>query len=163
MGVKQTTKHYDRVLEFMKIVKSRGGKDQIPNTPRIPSDDIRRLRARLILEEAIETVEALGFDFREVLSCDEPDFQTGKECIKLFDEYPPSLVEIADGCADISVVTIGTLIACGIKDRPLLEEVDRNNLAKFGGKPIIREDGKLVKPEGWKGPDIKRVLEEQGK
>ena len=73
----------------------------------------------------------------------------------------PNLVEIADGCADLSVVTIGTLSACGIADEMLLGVVDANNLAKFGPGHSIREDGKLIKPKNHKPPDIAQLLEIQ--
>ncbi|RME74113.1 MAG: hypothetical protein D6785_16225, partial [Planctomycetota bacterium] len=74
----------------------------------------------------------------------------------------PSLVEIADGCADIMVVTTGTLSACGISDIPLQEEVDQNNLSKFGPGGYEREDGKWVKPPDHKPPKILKILEDQG-
>ena len=74
----------------------------------------------------------------------------------------PNLVAIADGCADLSVVTIGTLVACGIPDRDLLWEVDVNNLKKFAPGLTIREDGKLIRPPDHPPPDIERVLREAG-
>jgi predicted HAD superfamily Cof-like phosphohydrolase len=71
------------------------------------------------------------------------------------------MIEVADGCADVSVVTIGTLSACGIADKPLLKEVDESNLRKFGPGYSKREDGKWIKPPDWKVPDIAKVLNEQ--
>lgn len=152
-----TTPHYDRVRAFME--KTRGPEDPIPSVPAIPRN--RRLRAAMILEEAIETVRALGFDFLEVCHFGEPDLVVGKKRIKFYDVFKPDLVELADGCADLSVVVIGTLIAAGIRDVPLLEEVDAANAKKVAGKLITREDGKILKPKGWKGPNVKKVLEEQ--
>src|SRR5690606_27317494 len=73
-----------------------------------------------------------------------------------------NMLELADGCADLSVVTTGTLSACGIADKALLEEVDRNNIAKFRDGVKKREDGKVLKPEGHQPPDIRRVLIGQG-
>ena len=72
------------------------------------------------------------------------------------------MVKIVDGCADVSVVNIGCLLACGIADVPILEEVDQNNLSKFGAGYYRDEYGKLRKPPGHKPPDFKKVLISQG-
>jgi predicted HAD superfamily Cof-like phosphohydrolase len=72
--------------------------------------------------------------------------------------HPPDLVEIADGCADISVVTIGTLVACGIPDKGLLELVDDNNLNKFKYGLIRDQFGKIVKPTDHQPPNIAAYL-----
>ncbi len=119
-----------------------------PDRPTIPDEDTRRLRASLILEECIETIEALGFQLM-------PDgtLSAYGDC---------DLVEVADGCADISVVTMGTLSACGIDAHDLLEEVDRTNLAKFSEGGHRREDGKWIKPPDWQPPQIEKILLEQG-
>ncbi len=134
---------------------------------------VRRLRARLILEEALETIQGLGF---HVPVGEISEHEKG------FD-----LVAVADGCADLSVVNTGTLIACGVPDESLLQLVDSNNIAKFssptcvcGGStnkindfwicdtcfkalpleagPHLRADGKLVKGTGHKAPDIEGFL-----
>jgi len=59
------------------------------------------------------------------------------------------------------VVTIGTLIAFGVDDEPVLEEVDQANLRKFGPGSYERDDGKWIKPPDWTPPDILGVLERQ--
>jgi hypothetical protein len=96
----------------------------LPSIPTIPNVQIRELRARLILEEALETVKALGFAARAKV------FETKTE-IELEPMLEPDLVEIADGCWDMKVVTTGTLSACGIADEKGQLLVDENNLAKF--------------------------------
>lgn len=116
----------------------------------MPSLEVRRLRAGLIMEEAVETVKALGFEVAMVYES------------FLFEESgEPDLVEIADGCADLRVVTTGTLSACGIDDKALQNEVDRNNLLKVGPGSRIREDGKVMKPLGHEPPDIRGILQQQ--
>lgn len=145
------TPHYERVRAFMQAA----GQDT-PSAVTMPSEEIRRLRAKLILEEALETIEGLGFhvlrettnddDRRDPISIEDVTFQQT--------DAPPSLEGIIDGCADVSVVTIGTLIACGVPDETLLRLVDENNLAKFGPGGFRREDGKWTKPPGHKPPDI---------
>ena len=149
----QITPHYERVRKFMIQAK------QIPammTEPTVPDAATRILRAKLILEEALETVNALGVT-AYINGQDIAKTDLGFEAT-----HEPNLVEIADGCADVMVVTTGTLIACNIEDRPLLEAVDQNNLAKFGPGHSFREDGKLIKPPGHKPPDIAEVLRAQG-
>ena len=139
------SEHYCRIEEFMKLAQQ-----EMPKHPKIPSKEVRELRAKLIFEECKETIRALGFSMYD-----------GAEGLTLDSIYKPKLVEIADGCADISVVTIGTLIACGIHDKELLECVDKNNLEKFGEGHSIREDGKVIKPPNHQPPDIAKILKDQ--
>lgn len=145
--------HQHRIDEFMRLAKQ-----ELPKVPCVPSNEVLRLRAKLILEEALETVRAMGIVVTrrgyEIEHVDQLEF--------LWTGDVPDLIEIADGCADLSVVTIGTLSACGIGDKELLECVDRNNLDKFGPGHSIRADGKLVKPADHQPPDIAGVLKAQG-
>ncbi len=104
----------------------------------------RRLRAKLIWEETLETLRGLGFSY---------DLDGG-----LVELHPFNLVEAVDGCFDLRVVTTGTLSALGVPDLKGQEMVDRNNLAKFGPGCSIREDGKLIKPPGHVAPDIMGLL-----
>jgi predicted HAD superfamily Cof-like phosphohydrolase len=116
----------------------------------------------LILEEALETINALGFQVMCRVPYPQPtEISVTMESVEMKPTLEPNLIEIADGCADISVVTIGTLSACGIADGPLLEEVDNSNLQKFGPGSHRREDGKWMKPSGWVPPKIEQVLEDQ--
>lgn len=146
--------HQTRVDECM-----RGWAQEVPDVVTMPSEDVRRLRARLIFEEALETINALGFTPGLSSEHGQADKITMGDCYMVADREP-DMVEIADGCADLSVVTVGTLSACGIADKPLLELVDDNNLAKVA-KGHVNEHGKFVKPEGHKPPDIAKHLEDQ--
>lgn len=72
------------------------------------------------------------------------------------------LVAIADALADLAYVVIGTAVAHGLtRFGDIFDEVHRSNMSKLGedGKPIIRDDGKVMKPDGWEPPDIKKFLE----
>jgi predicted HAD superfamily Cof-like phosphohydrolase len=143
--------HQLRVEEFMK----KAGQS-VSEIPSLRSADIRRFRAKMILEEALETIQALGFNV--IMKPFDLELE-----ISAHQTHEPNLIEIADGCADIKVVTTGTLSALGISDIPLQEEVDKNNLAKFGPGAYRREsDGKWIKPPGHKPPDIEGVLLAQG-
>ncbi len=146
------TAHQQRIEEFMRKIPQ-----AIPDAPCIPSEEVRLLRAKLIMEEALETVYSLGFSVYH-----EHEFDGLYQGGVYFDpNIKPNLEQIADGCADLSVVTIGTLSACGIHDKALLEEVDHNNLDKFQGDAHKDESGKWIKSSAHKPPDIVRVLENQ--
>jgi len=151
-----TTKHYDRVKEFMERAKQ-----DCPDSVIIPSEEVRILRAKLILEEAFETVHAMGIEVYTEVFGDKID----PNRLSFGKNGEVDLIEVADGCADIKVVTTGTLIAFGIKDVILQEEVDVSNLAKFAGGGY-RSDGtdgnaagKWIKPPNWQKPNIQKALE----
>lgn len=130
------------VDEFMRLAKQ-----EIPEKPIEPSEEVRLLRAKLIYEEALETINALG------VSIINNEFKiTG----------PFDMVEVVDGCCDLKVVTTGTLTAIGVDDIDVQLEVDKNNLDKFGPGHSIREDGKLIKPPNHQPPNIRQILIEQG-
>jgi predicted HAD superfamily Cof-like phosphohydrolase len=57
---------------------------------------------------------------------------------------------------DLLCVVYGTAAEFGIDLAPFWQEVHRTNMAKAGGP--IREDGKRLKPSGWRPPDIAGVL-----
>lgn len=70
------------------------------------------------------------------------------------------IVEIADACADLKWVIEGLEITLNIPQQKVWDEVARSNIDKIGpaGKVLKRADGKVLKPEGWKGPDIKSIF-----
>lgn len=149
-----TTEHYSRVRQLNAKIDPKSAPREIT----MPDAATRELRARLILEEAMETIEALGVS----VSMEGDDRVIFFHDLELEATHDPDMVEIADGCADVSVVTIGTLVACGIPDLDLLRLVDENNLAKFGPGGYRREDGKWIKPPDHKAPDIAGYLRAQG-
>ena len=66
-------------------------------------------------------------------------------------------VQTLDALIDIMVVTIGAIHSLGVDADAAWNEVLATNLAKIDratGKVIKREDGKVLKPEGWKPPDL---------
>lgn len=72
-----------------------------------------------------------------------------------------NLVEAADALADILYVTYGAMVEHGFPADELFAEVQRSNMSKLGadGKPILREDGKILKGPNFFVPDIQRVLD----
>jgi predicted HAD superfamily Cof-like phosphohydrolase len=132
-----------------------------PSRPEIPDENIRLLRAKLILEEALETITALGVGVDVTTDGHTATVNDASTELTFGIAGEVDLEGVVDGCADISVVTVGTLIAFGVDDEPVLREVDEANLRKFEPGSYMREDGKWIKPPGWTPPDIEGVLRRQ--
>ena len=147
--------HEERVKEFM--IKAN---QELPNAPTIPDEATSKLRCALSVEEVFEMVDGFGFSII--------DTETGNilqfEHLSFEKTHDADLVAIVDGCADVSVVNTGAVIACGVQDfEQVLVEVDNNNLAKFGPGGYEHPDtGKWIKPPDHKAPDIVGVLVAQG-
>ena len=106
---------------------------KVGDKPELPDINERGLRMKLLREEFEEYMEA---------------------------EEENDLVEIADALADLIYIACGTAVSYGIPLDEIYDEVHRSNMSKLvDGKPIYREDGKVMKPEGWSPPDIKGILE----
>lgn len=69
-------------------------------------------------------------------------------------------VEIADATADLKWVLEGLEHTLQIPQQEVWDEVARSNLDKIseGGKVLKRQDGKVLKPEGWTSPNIKSII-----
>jgi predicted HAD superfamily Cof-like phosphohydrolase len=72
------------------------------------------------------------------------------------------LVETADALADQLYILCGTIVAHGMQHiiEKVFAEVHDSNMSKLGadGKPIYREDGKIMKGPDYKKPDIGQFL-----
>ena len=98
-----------------------------------PSEALAELRARLIMEEAGEAMDAL--------------LARG------------SLSEIAKELADLLYVTFGTAVSLGIDLGPVFEEVHKSNMTKDAANR--RADGKILKGPNYVPPDVVSVLMRQ--
>jgi predicted HAD superfamily Cof-like phosphohydrolase len=70
-------------------------------------------------------------------------------------------VEMLDALIDILVVTIGAVHSMGADGEGAWKEVMRTNFAKIDketGKVRKREDGKVLKPLGWKPPELAQFV-----
>jgi predicted HAD superfamily Cof-like phosphohydrolase len=70
-------------------------------------------------------------------------------------------VEQLDALVDILVVTMGAIRAAGWDGEGAWKEVMNTNFAKVDpttGKVIKREDGKVLKPEGWLAPQLAKFV-----
>ena len=129
-----------------------------PEKPTIPSLEIRKLRAKLHLEEALELIIALGitdivdsygcvYDLEELLEYINGDveFVSNKE---------PSLVAIADGCVDSRVVENGTLVACGLVNKKYVEDLDVNKNLTRGYDPLFNEVMRSNNSKMWTTEEV---------
>lgn len=76
------------------------------------------------------------------------------------DDGSRDTVEAADALADLIYVIYGMALETGIDLAAVLTEVQRSNMSKLGddGRPIYREDGKVLKGPGYFPPDVAGVL-----
>jgi predicted HAD superfamily Cof-like phosphohydrolase len=126
-----------------------------PHSPAAPELRTANLRARLIAEEAIETICGLvgGAQAQNIIH--ELIVQVLNQRAKK-GKSGADLVEALDGLCDLAVVTYGTAEAIGVDLDPFTDEVMRSNMDKVGGP--VDEHGKQGKPPGWRDADIKGVL-----
>ncbi len=72
------------------------------------------------------------------------------------------VVGIADALGDMLYILAGTIVEHGMQDVivNVFDEIHRSNMSKLGedGKPIYREDGKVLKGKNYFKPDIKSIL-----
>jgi len=103
--------------------------------PILPEDHIQKLRFDLIEEELDEL--KLGMDNQ-------------------------NLIEVADALTDLLYVIYGAGQAFGIDLDECFQEVHCSNMSKLGedGRPIKREDGKVLKPDTYFPPNLKDILYE---
>ena len=104
------------------------------------NQDQFKMYLRLIKEEFDELQVAQGIDLA-----------TGEQI------NPVDMVETLDALLDIVVVTIGAMHSAGMDAEGGWKEVMMTNFAKVDsetGKVRKREDGKVLKPLGWKAPEL---------
>ena len=112
------------------------------------------MRMSLIAEEFAELVGAVyGQAARN-------EVESGYRSAVAVDGGGRDAVEAADALADLVYVIYGMALETGIDLAAVLAEVQRSNMSKLGadGKPIYREDGKVLKGPGYFAPDVAQVL-----
>ena len=72
------------------------------------------------------------------------------------------LVEIADALGDKMYILFGTILKHGLQHKiaEVFDEIHQSNMSKLdeNGKPIYREDGKILKSDRYFRPDIRSVI-----
>jgi predicted HAD superfamily Cof-like phosphohydrolase len=78
--------------------------------------------------------------------------------------YNKSLIEIADALGDQLYILCGTILKHGMQHiiEDVFNEIHSSNMSKLGedGKPIYREDGKILKGPGYFRPKLSKFIEE---
>ena len=73
------------------------------------------------------------------------------------------IVEIADALGDQLYILCGTILRHGLQSKieEVFQEIQRSNMSKLdeNGKPIYREDGKVLKSSLYFRPNIASILE----
>lgn len=104
-------------------------------TPGLGPVELAELRIRLLEEEVREYAEAV---------------RAG------------DLVEILDALGDIAYILAGTVLNHGMQHvfDDAFDEIHASNMAKLvDGKVLRREDGKVMKPDGWQPPNLAALLQ----
>ena len=103
--------------------------------PSFPPLDRCVLRQRLLQEEVLELHEAWS---------------------------NKDIVEVADAITDCLYILFGTAIEFGLHDKleALFDEVHGSNMSKLDldGKPIYRNDGKVMKGPNYYKPNLKNII-----
>ena len=136
--------HFVRTVELNELIGSTNFElagdfmesfgQEVLTEPTLPEQNLAKLRLELIREEVEElNVGIEGMD----------------------------IVEIADALTDILYVVYGAGHAFGIDLDECYQEVHRSNMSKLGadGKPIYREDGKILKGPDYFHPNLKDRLD----
>lgn len=120
--------NFECVGDFMQVFGQ-----EVLDKPTLPNKGLAKLRVDLIIEELEELREAL---------------------------LEGDIVETADALTDILYVTYGAGHAFGIDLDACLQEVHRSNMTKLdtNGKPLYREDGKVMKGPGYEKPQLAKLI-----
>lgn len=123
-------KQLDSVAEFHKVFDNTD-----EDTPSVIDPAVYELRYNLMVEETNEYYEA----------CADGD-----------------LVAIADALGDQLYILCGTILKHGLQHKieEVFNEIQASNMSKLGedGKPIYREDGKILKGPNYFKPNISAIL-----
>ena len=107
----------------------------VSSQPSTPSAELAALRQRLLVEEVAELGEAVAGG---------------------------SLVEVAHELADVVYVAYGTALTYGIELDDVIAEVHRANMSKLPPPGGPRVEGKVLKGDGFRPPDVEAVVRRQG-
>ena len=73
------------------------------------------------------------------------------------------LTEVADALGDMLYILCGTILTHGMQHiiKDVFSEIQDSNMSKLGsdGKPIYREDGKVMKGPNYRRPNLKQFVD----
>ena len=86
--------------------------------------------------------------------------EENNEYLKAVEEK--NLIEVADALGDMLYILCGTILTHGFQNliEDIFDEIQSSNMSKLGddGKPIYRNDGKVLKGPNYKKPNIKNII-----
>jgi predicted HAD superfamily Cof-like phosphohydrolase len=135
-------------FELVKQFHDSFNKIKDPDTPQSIIAQ-HELRQKLITEEYREVLEEMGYSLK--INMDHHG------------EYKVDIVKLSKELADLLYVVYGTAATYGIPIDEVYREVHRSNMSKLGidGKPIYREDGKVLKGPNYTPANIEKILNEK--
>jgi predicted HAD superfamily Cof-like phosphohydrolase len=128
-----------------------------------------------ILHEKIKSVAEFHTVFKignadQIKLIDENDYMLRFNLIKEEnEEYLEAcknndIIEIADALGDQLYILFGTILKHGLEHKieEVYDEIHRSNMSKLdeNGRPIYREDGKVLKSNLYFKPNIKKILDQ---
>ncbi len=135
------------------------------------------MSTKISLKEALNTVaefhDAFGVqnNYQPIAQIGEDQIQLRHDLMKeeneeyLIAAKENDLVEIADALGDQLYILCGTIVKHGLQDRigEIFKEIHASNMSKLGedGKPIYREDGKVLKGPNYFRPNIAKYLDDK--
>jgi predicted HAD superfamily Cof-like phosphohydrolase len=157
-----TLSDFEKVKQF---TEESSGK-ACPKTPQLMTKDEVRFLVRMVLSEMSEVVNTVTESEEETIefmeSClhaDPSKHSADRRVVNL-------IAEQADGCVDAYYYILNAFCKKGVDLSAIFNVVHDANMAKkdpASGKFIRREsDGKILKPAGWKAPDIVAEIRRQG-
>lgn len=112
-----------------------------------PDADLITLRNKLIFEEYSELRDELAAAMVDVETLGEITSKTKQRILKEM--------------ADLQYVLSGLAVVLGLPLHVAFNRVHKSNMSKLGadGKPILREDGKILKGPNYAPPDLEDLVE----
>lgn len=113
-------------------------------------DDEKLMCLTILIEEVLESVEAMGYVMK----------MNGSRPVFFRLEGEGNAVDLADGLGDIIFVCIHVALRFGIDIDRVFREISASNFTKLGadGLPILREDGKILKGPQYMKAALARVV-----
>lgn len=147
-------KYQGQVKEFMTLIGQ-----ECPEKPVIPSDRDLILRARVILEEVLEYINASGVSVSFLID----DLEIGIKDISSLDfqkTHETDIVEVADAIGDIGYINYGSANCFGLDMEEIEDEIHANNMTKIktGYKD---ENGKFRKGPDYVPVDLRPIILKQ--
>lgn len=134
----------EQLTESVRRFMEAGGQE-VNDHPTIPTQETVQLRREL-----------LGEEYGEYATAEKSIALAAIMGERVTDHH---FINLADALADMVYVIAGTAISYGIDLDAVIEEVCRSNDTKFvDGQLIRREDGKILKPEGYEPPRLEKVV-----